>query len=57
LETLILDNAGKHVPEISFAGGFVNETQIYKCIAMSNYVNNPAVKVIAIICPEVRIKT
>ncbi len=38
---------GMYVPDISFAGGFVNETQIYKCIAMSNHDSNPAVKAIA----------
>ncbi|VUT28312.1 MAG: hypothetical protein SYNGOMJ08_00882 [Candidatus Syntrophoarchaeum sp. GoM_oil] len=43
----VMRSNGMHVPDISFAGGFVNETQIYKCIAMSNYGNNPAVKAIA----------
>ncbi len=43
----LMRSNGMYVPDISFAGGFVNETQIYKCIAMSNYGNNPAVKAIA----------
>ena len=33
----ILEKAGKYVPDISMAGGFVNETQIFKAIAMSNF--------------------
>ena len=33
----ILERAGKYVPDISMAGGFVNETQIFKAIAMSNF--------------------
>ncbi|MHB1005587.1 MAG: glutamate synthase-related protein [Chloroflexota bacterium] len=32
----ILHKQGKHVPDIAFAGGFVNESQMYKAIAMSN---------------------
>jgi len=32
----ILHKQGKHVPDLAFAGGFVNETQMYKAIAMSN---------------------
>ena len=43
----LLKKKGRHVPDISFAGGFVNEAQIYKCIAMSNYNSAPNVKAIA----------
>ena len=43
----LLKKKGRFVPDISFAGGFVNETQIYKCIAMSNYDSSPHVKAIA----------
>lgn len=32
----ILRQKGKHVPDIAFAGGFINETQVFKAIAMSN---------------------
>ncbi len=43
----ILKQKGKHVPDIAFAGGFVNETQIFKAIAMSNFGDGPFVKAIA----------
>ena len=36
----ILQRAGKYVPDISMAGGFVNETQIFKAIALSNFDGN-----------------
>jgi len=42
----ILKRNGKHVPDISMAGGFMNETQILKAIAMSNLGGGPAVKAI-----------
>jgi len=44
----ILRARGKHVPDIAIAGGFVNETQILKAIAMSNFGDGhgPAVKAI-----------
>jgi hypothetical protein len=32
----ILREKGKHIPNIIMAGGFVNEAQIFKAIAMSN---------------------
>ena len=40
----ILEHAGKYVPDISMAGGFINETQIFKAIAMSNFGNGPFIK-------------
>jgi len=40
----ILEREGKYVPDMSMAGGFVNETQIYKAIAMSNFGNEPFIK-------------
>jgi hypothetical protein len=40
----ILEHAGKYVPDISIAGGFINETQIFKAIAMSNFGNGPFIK-------------
>jgi hypothetical protein len=42
----ILRSKGKHVPGIVIAGGFVNETQIFKAIAMSNFGEGPAVKAV-----------
>jgi len=40
----ILKRKGKYVPGISFAGGFINETQIFKAIALSNFGDGPYVK-------------
>ncbi len=42
----ILKKKGRHVPDICMAGGFINETQIYKAIAMSNFGDGPYVKAI-----------
>jgi hypothetical protein len=43
----ILKKKGKYVPDLVMAGGFVNETQIFKSIAMSNLDEKPLVKSIA----------
>lgn len=45
----ILEENNKYVPDIAFAGGFVNETQIYKSIAMGDTGNGngPYVKSVA----------
>ncbi|MCS7098332.1 MAG: glutamate synthase-related protein [Candidatus Methanomethyliaceae archaeon] len=40
----ILRKKGKHVPDIVMAGGFMDETQIFKAIAMSNFNHVPYVK-------------
>jgi len=40
----ILRKKGKYIPDIVIAGGFVNETQIFKAIAMSNFSDGPIVK-------------
>ena len=40
----ILKKKGRYVPDISMAGGFVNETQVFKSIAMSNFGDGPFVK-------------
>lgn len=40
----ILRKKGRHVPDIIMAGGFINETQIFKAIAMSNFGDEPFVK-------------
>jgi len=40
----VLKEQGKFVPDISFAGGFVNETQMYKAMAMSDLGDGPIVK-------------
>jgi NifU-like protein involved in Fe-S cluster formation len=42
----ILKEKGRHVPDISIAGGFINETQIFKSIAMSNFGDGPLVKAV-----------
>jgi len=44
----LLRSRGKHVPDIAIAGGFVNETQIFKAIALSNFADGhgPAVKAV-----------
>ena len=42
----ILRERGKYVPDIAIAGGFVNETQIVKAIAMSNFGDGPVVKAV-----------
>ncbi|NIM04445.1 MAG: FMN-binding glutamate synthase family protein [Armatimonadetes bacterium] len=45
----VLRAKGKYVPDIAIAGGFANETQIFKAIAMSNLGDGegPVVKAIA----------
>ena len=43
----ILKKKGKHVPDIVMAGCFINETQIFKSIAMSGFEGKPFVKAIA----------
>lgn len=40
----ILKKKGRHVPDICMAGGFMNETQIYKSIALSNFGDTPFIK-------------
>ncbi|MCX6354204.1 MAG: glutamate synthase-related protein [Candidatus Aureabacteria bacterium] len=53
LESIVLEAArilkkkGKFIPDIVIAGGFVNETQIFKAIAMSNFGDGPIVKGVA----------
>ncbi len=44
----ILRQRGKYIPDICFAGGFTNETQMFKAIAMSNLGdgNGPYIKAI-----------
>ncbi|MCX8152142.1 MAG: glutamate synthase-related protein [Archaeoglobaceae archaeon] len=44
----ILKKKGRYVPDISIAGGFINETQIFKAIAMSNFGEGPMVKTVTI---------
>ncbi len=52
LEALILKGAnklkkmGRYVPDISMAGAFINETQIFKSIAMSNFGDGPLIKTV-----------
>ncbi|MGQ9542755.1 MAG: glutamate synthase-related protein [Candidatus Bathyarchaeia archaeon] len=42
----ILRKKGRHVPDIVMAGGFIDETQIFKAIAMSNFGEGPYVKAV-----------
>ncbi|MEM2192278.1 MAG: glutamate synthase-related protein, partial [Candidatus Hadarchaeales archaeon] len=42
----LLKKKGRHIPDISMAGGFINESQIFKSIAMSNLGDGPVVKAI-----------
>ncbi|MEM3574683.1 MAG: FMN-binding glutamate synthase family protein, partial [Candidatus Bathyarchaeia archaeon] len=42
----ILRRKGRYVPDIVMAGGFINETQMFKAIAMSNFGDGPYVKAI-----------
>jgi len=42
----ILKEKGKYVPDIVVAGGFIDETQIFKAIALSNFGEGPYVKAI-----------
>jgi len=42
----ILKKKGRHVPDLVMAGGFINETQIFKTMAMSNFGNGPLVKAV-----------
>lgn len=42
-----LRKKGKYVPDISFAGGFVNESQMYKAFALSDMGDGPICKSIA----------
>jgi len=43
----ILKKKGKYIPDIVIAGGFINESQIFKGIAMSNFGEGPYVKGVA----------
>ncbi|HLN45927.1 MAG TPA: glutamate synthase-related protein [Candidatus Sulfotelmatobacter sp.] len=40
----ILKKKGKHVPDLVIAGGFIEETSIFKSIAMSNFGKEPLIK-------------
>ncbi|MEM3386922.1 MAG: glutamate synthase-related protein [Nitrososphaerales archaeon] len=42
----ILKKKGRYVPDIVMAGGFINESQIYKAIALSNFGDEPYVKAV-----------
>jgi hypothetical protein len=52
LQTLVLQCAqilrkkGKHVPDLVMAGGFIEETSIFKTIALSNFGQGPFVKAV-----------
>ncbi len=40
----ILEKRGWHVPDIAMAGGFIEESQVFKAIALSNFGKGPYVK-------------
>jgi hypothetical protein len=42
----LLRKKGRYVPDIIMAGGFIEETSIFKSIAMSNFGNGPFVKAV-----------
>jgi hypothetical protein len=42
----VLKNKGKHVPDLVMAGGFIEETSIFKTIALSNFGQGPLVKAV-----------
>jgi len=42
----LLQKKGRYVPDIVMAGGFIDETQIYKAIALSNFGNGPIIKAV-----------
>jgi hypothetical protein len=42
----ILKKKGRYVPDIVIAGGTINETQIYKALAMSNFGDGPFFKAV-----------
>ncbi|MEM1541174.1 MAG: glutamate synthase-related protein [Ignisphaera sp.] len=43
----IMKKKGMHIPDIAMAGGFSNEHQIVKAIAMSNFGDKPYIKAVA----------
>ena len=43
----ILKDKGRYVPDISFAGGFINEAQMYKAIALSDLGDGPICRSVA----------
>lgn len=43
----IMDKKGMYIPDIAIAGGFSNETQAFKAIALSNFGQGPYVKAIS----------
>jgi hypothetical protein len=42
----ILKSKGRHVPDLVMAGGFIEETSIFKTIAMSNFGQAPLIKAV-----------
>ncbi len=42
----ILNRKGRHIPDIVMAGGFIDESQTFKSIAMSNFGKGPYVKAV-----------
>jgi hypothetical protein len=42
----ILKDKGKYVPDLVMAGGFIEETSIFKTLALSNFGQGPLVKAV-----------
>jgi glutamate synthase domain-containing protein 2 len=42
----ILKKKGRHVPDMVMAGGFIEETSIFKAIALSNFGEGPLIKAV-----------
>jgi hypothetical protein len=42
----ILKKKGRYVPDLIMAGGFIEETSMFKTIAMSNFGNGPFIKAV-----------
>jgi hypothetical protein len=42
----ILKKKGRYVPDLIMAGGFIEETSIFKALAMSNFGNGPFIKAV-----------
>jgi len=42
----LLEKKGRHIPDIIIAGGFINESQLFKAVAMSNFGKGPYIKAV-----------
>jgi len=44
----MLKKQGRYVPDVVLASGFINETQIFKALALSNFSDEPLIKAVCI---------